>query len=70
VVLRQQRGLRRARQADTVEAALVGACDGELVVAQILAALGDLLELDADVARSTYLPVIRDLVTEGFLEVG
>ena len=30
VVLRQQRGLMRARQADTVEAALVGACDGDL----------------------------------------
>ena len=30
IVLRQQRGFRRARQADTVVAALVGACDGEL----------------------------------------
>ena len=32
IVLRQQRGFRRARQADTVVAALVGACDGELAV--------------------------------------
>ena len=32
VVLRQQRGLMRARRADTVEAALVGACDGDLTV--------------------------------------
>ena len=30
IVLRQQLGMRRARQVDTVEAALVGACDGEL----------------------------------------
>ena len=36
IVLRQQRGMRRARQVDTVEAALVGACDGELTVGQIL----------------------------------
>ena len=40
IVLRQQRGLRRARQVDTVEAAVVGACDGELTTGQILAARG------------------------------
>ncbi len=40
IVLRQQRLLRRARQVDTVEAALVGACDGELTLDQILAAAG------------------------------
>ena len=44
IVLRQQRLLRRGRQVDTVEAALVGACDGELTVDQILAALGQLLD--------------------------
>ncbi len=67
VVLRQQRGLRRARQADTVEAALVGACDGELSVGQILDALAQLLDLDAAEARETYLPAVRELVAEGFL---
>jgi Methyltransferase small domain len=68
VVLRQQRGLRRARQADTVEAALVGACDGELSVGQILDALAELLDLDTLQTRATYLPIVRDLVAEGFLE--
>ncbi len=68
VVLRQQRGLRRARTADTVEAALVGACDGDLTVGQILDALGHLLEADAGELRATYLPVVRELVAEGFLE--
>lgn len=68
VVLRQQRGLRRARGADTVEAALVGACDGELSVGQILDALSDLLGLDPAQARETYLPVVRELVAEGYLE--
>ena len=70
IVLRQQRGLRRARKADTVEAALVGACDGDLSVGAILAALAQLLGLDADDARATYLPVVRELIEEGFLETG
>jgi hypothetical protein len=70
VVLRQQRWARRARQADTVEAALVGACDGELSVGQILDALAVLLEQDAAQLRSSYLPVLRDLVIDGFLEPG
>lgn len=69
IVLRQQRGLRRARQVDTVEAALVGACDGELSVGQILGAVGELLDLDSDAARETYLPAVRDLVAEGFLRL-
>jgi Methyltransferase small domain len=69
VILRQQRGLRRARQADTVEAALVGACAGDLSVGQILDALAQLLELDAAQTRETYLPLVRQLVAEGFLGV-
>ncbi len=68
VVLRQQRWVRRARQADTVEAALVGACDGELTVLQILDALADLLDQQAQEVRTAYLPVVRDLVAQGFLE--
>jgi hypothetical protein len=68
VVLRQQRGLRRARRADTVEAALVGACDGELTVGQILDAVAQLLDRDPAQTREAYLPVVRELVVEGFLE--
>ena len=67
VVLRQQRGLRRARQADTVTAALVGACDGDLSVGQILDAVSSLLDLDAQQTRDAYLPIVRELVAEGFL---
>ncbi len=67
LVLRQQRGLMRARQVDTVEAAMVGACDGDLTVGQILDALADLLDADPAELRTTYLPVVRDLVVEGFL---
>ncbi|WP_243060147.1 class I SAM-dependent methyltransferase [Nocardioides sp. SR21] len=68
VVLRQQRGLRRARQVDTVEAAFFGACDGDLSVGQILDAVSQLLDLDPQQTRDTYLPVARELVLEGFLQ--
>ena len=66
-MLRQQRGFRRARRADTVIAALVGACDGELPVGQLLDAIAQLLDLDPAAATATYLPVVRELVDEGFL---
>ncbi len=68
IVLRQQRGLRRARRADTVEAALVGACDGDLTVGQVLDALAVLLDQDPADLRTSYLPVVAELVVEGFLE--
>jgi len=67
VLLRQQRGLRRAREADTIEAALVGACDGELSLGQILDALANLLDADPGTTRATYLPVAQELVEQGFL---
>lgn len=44
IVLRQQRGMRRAVEASTAEAALVGASDGDLTVGQIVDALGELIE--------------------------
>jgi hypothetical protein len=69
IVLRQQRGLCRARQVDTVEAALVGACDGDLSVGQILDAVATLTEQDPGQLRATYLPVVGGLVVEGFLTV-
>jgi len=67
IVLRQRRGLCRARQVDTVEAALAGACDGELTVGQIFDALATLLERDSDELATAYLPAVRRLVDQGFL---
>jgi hypothetical protein len=67
IVLRQQRGFRRARTADTVEAAFVGACDGDLSVGRLFAALSTLLDRDGTELATTYLPVVRELVGEGFL---
>ncbi len=69
IVLRQQRGMRRAHQADTVVAGFVGACDGDLSVGQILDALATLLERDGADLRGEYAGEIRDLVAEGFLDV-
>lgn len=68
IVLRQQRGFRRARQVDTVEAAVVGACDGELSVGQLLDAVAELLEQDPAALRERYLPVLAELIAQGFLE--
>ena len=67
IVLRQQRGFRRARQVDTVAAAVVGACDGELELGPLLDAVGQLLDTDPAALRQAYLPEIADLVAEGFL---
>ena len=68
IVLRQQRAMRRARTVDTVLAGLVGACDGELSVDQVLAALAHLLERDVEGVLAAYLPQVRELVEEGYLE--
>ncbi|GAB3938939.1 class I SAM-dependent methyltransferase [Kribbella albertanoniae] len=68
IVLRRQRGMRRAEQVDTVMAGFVGACDGELNVGQILAALADLLDRQLVDVLTEYLPQIRRLLVEGFLD--
>ncbi len=56
IVLRRQRGLRRAEQVTTAEAALVGACDGDLSVGQIVQALGVLLDREESELRAELLP--------------
>ena len=61
IVIRQQRGMRRARQVSTAEAALVGACDGDLSIDQIQSALEDL-----GVGRVAD-EVVDALVADGFL---
>ena len=65
IVLRLARGVQRTRQVDTVEAAIVGACDGDLTVGQILHALADILD-QPDLPGSG-LPAVRSLVMEGYL---
>ncbi len=65
IVLRRTEGLVRAVQVDTVEAALVGACDGDLTAGAILDAVGSLL--DRPGLRADYADRVRALVADGFL---
>jgi hypothetical protein len=67
IVLRRQRGMRRAIPVDTVTSALAGAADGELTLGQLLAALGDLL---GEVDVPARLAEVRTLIADGFLETG
>jgi hypothetical protein len=66
IVLRRQTGMRRAEQVDTVTAALAGAADGELTLAQLLAAIGELLG-EVDVPER--LGQVRGLVRDGYLSL-
>ena len=67
MTLRQGGGFARSAPLDTGLAALVGACDGELSVRAIIAAIAQLLEVDVAALSADLLPSIRELVTTGFL---
>jgi SAM-dependent methyltransferase len=67
VLLRQGGGLGRTVRAGTALAGLVGACDGELTVGQIVAAIASLFEVAADDVAADVLPSVRGLVRDGLL---
>jgi methylase of polypeptide subunit release factors len=64
LVLRQQVGLRRAVEADTATAALAGACDGQLPVGTLVAAVREVLGEVPD----GLLDEVRQLVEVGVLD--
>lgn len=68
VVLRQNRGMRRATKVDTVGAGFAGVCDGSLSAGRILDAIAQLLGEDPVVLRDRTPEAIRLLVEQGFLE--
>lgn len=70
VLLRQGGGFGRVVQAGTALAGLVGACDGELTVGQILGGIGALLDVPVDALRAELVPQVRELVADGFLLPG
>ena len=70
VLLRQGGGLGRAVQAGTALAGLVGACDGELTVGQIVGGIAALLDVAADDVAADVLPSVRGLVRDGLLLIG
>jgi len=67
VILRQGDGLGRGVHASTSLSALVGACDGELTVAQIVSAIASIFDVSADDLSAELLPAVRGLVRDGFL---
>ncbi|WP_424213046.1 DUF7059 domain-containing protein [Streptomyces sp. BI20] len=68
VVLRQNRGMRRATKVDTVGAGFAGVCDGTLSAGRILDAIAQLVDEDPVVLRDRTPEAIRMLVDQGFLE--
>ncbi|WP_416370546.1 methyltransferase [Streptomyces sp. PR69] len=68
VVLRQNRGMRRATRVDTVGAGFAGVCDGTLSAGRILDAIAQLIDEDPVVLRDRTPLALRRLIEEGFLE--
>ncbi|MEV4927276.1 DUF7782 domain-containing protein, partial [Streptomyces roseoverticillatus] len=67
VVLRQNRGMRRATKVDTVGAGFAGVCDGSLTAGRILDAIAQLVGEDPVLLRDRTPESIRTLVEQGFL---
>ncbi|MEV4993140.1 DUF7059 domain-containing protein [Streptomyces niveus] len=67
VVLRQNRGMRRATKVDTIAAGFAGVCDGSLSAGRILDAIAQLVGEDPVRLRDRTPQAIRLLVEEGFL---
>lgn len=67
IVLRQQRGFRRAVEADTALAGVLGACDGDLTLSQIIGGVALLLDVDAAALTEEIVPTVRRLVVDGLL---
>ncbi|UNX55251.1 methyltransferase [Georgenia sp. TF02-10] len=65
--LRQGGGYGRVVRPGSLVAGAVGACDGELTLAQIVAALAQVLDLPAPDVAAEVLPAARGLVLDGFL---
>jgi methylase of polypeptide subunit release factors len=70
LLLRQGGGFRREVRVGTGLAAIVGACDGELSLDAIVAAVAQLLEQDLTELRRATVAEVRELLVDGFLLVG
>jgi len=69
IALRQGGGFRREIRVGTALAAVVGACDGDLPLGSILAAVATLLEADKGALSAELLPELRDLLVAGLVEL-
>ncbi|MEL4358307.1 MULTISPECIES: methyltransferase [unclassified Luteococcus] len=67
IVLRSAAGLRRAMEVDTALGGVLGACDGELTLGQITAAIAMILEVDEAALVGSVMPGIREALRDGLL---
>ncbi len=67
LVFRQQRGFRRAIELDTAMAGVLGACDGDLTLGQLVDSVAQLLGVDLDALVPQVLAQTRTLVLDGYL---
>ncbi len=67
IIFRSQRGFRRAIEVDTALAGILGACDGELTLDQLIASVAQLIEVDATKLAPEVLGRIRTLIVDGFV---
>lgn len=67
LVLRQRYGFGRAVEVDTGLGAVLGACDGDLAAGALIAAVADLLDVDAAALAAEIAPRLRNLIREGYL---
>jgi hypothetical protein len=67
IVFRQQRGFRRAVRADTALAAVLGACDGELTLEQIVDAVAGILRVDVADLGNEILRHVRSLIVDNLM---
>ena len=66
--LRQSHGLRWEVEADDAFVALVQGCDGQAVLGEVIAVLAAAVGAPVHDVEAAALPVVRDLVSRGFLE--
>lgn len=62
-------GIERFEAVDTLTSAVLGACDGELTIGEIAAALASLLEIDHDTACEQAAAVAYSYSVKGYLDV-
>lgn len=67
IELRQGSGFGRTLGVDTALAAVVGACDGELTLGEIVTAVAEILDADAAALQREILSRVRELLFAGFL---
>ena len=67
VRLRQGAGFGRTVQVGPTVAGLVGACDGEFSVGQVVGAMAALLDTPVELVAAEVMGPVRELVRDGFL---